>query len=40
MHEVVYIVNSGGGQGNSGGRHSAKWWSMVGSGWVDERYNV
>ena len=42
VHEVVYIiiVNSGGGQGNSGGVHSAEWWSMVGRGWVDEKYSV
>ena len=42
VHEVVYIyiVNSGGGQGNRGEIHSAERWSMVGSGWVDERYNV
>ena len=33
-------MNSGGGQSNSAGIHSAERWSMVGSVWVDERYNV
>ena len=33
MRWCIYIVNSGGGQGNRGGIHSAERWSMVGSGW-------